>query len=80
MYKMGADICEEHQVPFEVLHPLIKETAQKITTLSPEESQTGPAKRNDQETIQNHLTLLTKEQQKIYQLITKSIQNNGKKL
>ena len=80
MYKMGSDICEEYQVPFEVLHPLIKETAQKITTLSPEESQTGPAKRNDQETIQNHLTLLTKEQQKIYQLITKSIQNNGKKL
>jgi len=80
MYKIGADICEEYQVPFEVLHPLIKETAQKITTLSPKESQTGPAKRNDQETILNHLTLLTKEQQKIYQLITKSIQNNGEKL
>lgn len=80
MYKVGADICKEHQVPFEVLHPLIKETAQKITTLSPEESQTGPAKRNDQETIQNHLALLTKEQQEIYQLITKSIQNNGEKL
>ena len=80
MYKIGADICQEHQVPFEVLQPLIQETALKIKKLSPEAAQTGPAKRNDQETIQNHLKLLNKEQQEIYQLITKSIQKNGKKL
>ncbi|TDQ29950.1 Rossmann-like and DUF2520 domain-containing protein [Tenacibaculum caenipelagi] len=80
MYKIGADICNKHQVPFEVLQPLIKETAQKITKLSPEEAQTGPAKRNDQKTIQNHLALLNAEQQEIYKLITKSIQQNGKKL
>lgn len=80
MYKMGADICNEHQVPFEVLLPLIQETAQKITELSPEAAQTGPAKRNDQKTIQNHLALLNAEQQEIYKLITKSIQQNGKEL
>ena len=80
MYTIGADICEEHQVPFEILHPLIKETVQKITTLNPREAQTGPAIRNDQKTIQNHLELLNKEQQEIYQLITKSIQRNGEKL
>lgn len=80
MYKIGADICNEHQVPFEVLQPLIKETAEKITKLNPEAAQTGPAKRNDQKTIQNHLALLNTEQQKIYKLITKSIQQNGEKL
>ncbi|CAM1346538.1 Rossmann-like and DUF2520 domain-containing protein [Tenacibaculum crassostreae] len=80
MYKIGADICNEHQVPFEVLQPLIKETAEKITKLNPEDAQTGPAKRNDQKTIQNHLALLNTEQQKIYKLITKSIQQNGEKL
>ena len=80
MYKIGADICNEYQVPFEVLQPLIQETAEKITTLSPEAAQTGPAKRNDQKTIQNHLALLNTEQQEIYKLITKSIQQNGKKL
>jgi len=80
MYKIGADICNEHQVPFEVLLPLIQETAQKITELSPEAAQTGPAKRNDQKTIQNHLALLNAEQQEIYKLITKSIQQNGKEL
>lgn len=80
MYKIGADICKEHKVPFEILQPLIKETALKITELSPEAAQTGPAKRNDQNTIQNHLALLNDNQQEIYKLITKSIQENGKKL
>ncbi|GFD93857.1 hypothetical protein KUL156_24050 [Alteromonas sp. KUL156] len=80
MYKIGADICNEYQVPFEVLLPLIQETAQKITELSPKAAQTGPAKRNDQKTIQNHLAILNAEQQEIYKLITKSIQQNGKEL
>lgn len=80
MYKIGEDICNKHQVPFDVLQPLIKETALKIGNLSPEKAQTGPAIRNDQQTINNHLELLNNEQQEIYQLITKSIQNNGKKL
>ncbi|RLJ96430.1 Rossmann-like and DUF2520 domain-containing protein [Tenacibaculum discolor] len=80
MYKIGADICNKHQVPFEVLLPLIQETAQKITELSPDAAQTGPAKRNDQKTIQDHLALLNAEQQEIYKLITKSIQQNGKEL
>ncbi len=80
MYKIGADICNEHQVSFEVLQPLIQETAKKIINLSPKAAQTGPAVRNDQKTIQNHLALLNAEQQEIYKLITKSIQQNGKKL
>lgn len=80
MYKIGSDICSKHKVPFEVLLPLIQETAKKIIELTPEEAQTGPAKRNDKKTIQNHLELLDFEQQEIYKLITKSIQNNGEKL
>ena len=80
MYKIGADICEKHLVPFEILHPLIQETSAKITELHPKDAQTGPAKRNDQKTIKNHLDLLTEKQQEIYQLITKSIQQNGEKL
>ncbi len=78
LYKIGNDICNEHNVPFEVLQPLINETASKIETLSPEEAQTGPAIRNDKNTIKNHLELLNKNQQKIYKTITKSIQNGNK--
>ena len=77
IYKIGNDICNEHNVPFEILQPLIKETASKIETLSPQKAQTGPAVRNDKKTIKNHLDLLNKEQQEIYKIITKSIQNGN---
>ena len=77
LYKIGNDICKEHQVPFEILEPLIQETSEKIKTLSPEKAQTGPAIRNDEKTIKNHLELLQKEQQEIYKLITQSIKNGN---
>jgi predicted short-subunit dehydrogenase-like oxidoreductase (DUF2520 family) len=81
LYQLGSDICEEHQVPFEILRPLIRETADKIETLSPAEAQTGPARRNDTGTIITHLQFLSTENQKnIYKTITQSIQNNDKKL
>ena len=81
LYKIGNDICIENNVPFEILKPLIQETAEKITQLSPNESQTGPAIRNDIETINAHLSFLSDENQKnIYNILTQSIQNNGKKL
>lgn len=75
LYKIGNDICREHKVPFEILHPLIQETAHKIKTLPPEKAQTGPAIRNDTTTIKNHLDLLNRNQEKIYKILTKSIQN-----
>ncbi len=81
LYQMGNEICIENNVPFEILKPLIQETANKIMTLSPSEAQTGPAIRNDKQTIAKHLDFLQDENQKnIYQILTQSIQNNGKKL
>lgn len=81
LYKIGNDICTEHQVPFEILKPLITETAKKIQTLDPADAQTGPAKRNDSTTINKHLAILTDENQKeIYKILTKSIIDHGKKL
>jgi predicted short-subunit dehydrogenase-like oxidoreductase (DUF2520 family) len=81
LYQIGQEICQEHQVPFEILKPLIQETAQKINTLDPIDAQTGPAKRDDSNTIEAHLAYLSHEnQQNIYKIITQSIQNNGKKL
>jgi predicted short-subunit dehydrogenase-like oxidoreductase (DUF2520 family) len=79
LYHVGQEICEEHQVPFEILRPLIQETAEKINTLDPVDAQTGPAKRNDSTTIEAHLEYLTNENQKnIYKILTQSIQHNGK--
>jgi predicted short-subunit dehydrogenase-like oxidoreductase (DUF2520 family) len=74
-YQQGFDICRENDIPFEILHPLIEQTATKIKKMTPQEAQTGPAKRNDHSTIKRHLNQLTDEQQKeIYQLISKAIQ------
>lgn len=81
LYQIGQEICDEHKVPFEVLKPLIQETAEKINTLTPIDAQTGPAKRHDSTTIDAHLEYLSNENQKnIYKILTQSIQNNGKKL
>jgi predicted short-subunit dehydrogenase-like oxidoreductase (DUF2520 family) len=81
LYQIGSEICQENQVPFEILKPLIAETAQKIMVLSPEEAQTGPAKRDDSSTIEAHEAFLSDENHlKIYKTLTKSIQHNGKKL
>lgn len=77
MYKTGSDICTEYKVPFAILEPLIKETAAKIESLSPAAAQTGPAIRKDQKTIKEHLALLNKQQQEIYTIVTKSIQNGN---
>ncbi|MBU3681749.1 MAG: DUF2520 domain-containing protein [Flavobacterium sp.] len=77
LYHIGEEICEEHQVPFAILEPLIAETAEKIKHLSPRLGQTGPAIRHDQNTIQAHLDLLTQSNHKaVYTLLTDSIQNN----
>jgi predicted short-subunit dehydrogenase-like oxidoreductase (DUF2520 family) len=81
LYQIGNEICVEHQVPFDILKPLILETAQKIITLAPEDAQTGPAIRNDKKTIEAHQLFLTNsDQSNIYKILTQSIQDNGKKL
>ena len=82
MYSIAEDLCNQNEVPFEVLSALIKETAQKATLNSPKSVQTGPAKRNDQATIKQHLAQLNNADYKeIYKLLTQSIiQQDGKKL
>lgn len=82
LYRIAHEITESKGVVFDILKPLIKETANKIEELSPYKAQTGPAIRNDKKTINNHLIMLNNEQHKdIYKLLTKAIQQtHGKKL
>ena len=75
LYTIGEELCKAHKVPFSVLQPLIAETANKIKHLPPSLVQTGPAARGDQKILEDHLQYLTKEShQKLYQLISASIQ------
>ena len=82
MYHAAQEICIQNDVPFELLFPLIKETAAKIQDLSPLDAQTGPARRNDTGTLQKHLAHLKhKKYNKIYALLSESIRKTyGKKL
>ncbi len=82
LYRIGHEIAESESVDFNILKPLIKETANKIDNLSPYFAQSGPAKRNDKKTLKKHLKALNKDIHKeIYELMTESIQQtHGKKL
>ena len=74
LYQVGNELLEEQSLPFDLLKPLILETANKIKNLTPIEAQTGPAKRNDKKTIEKHLHLLKDSPNKeIYQNITNAI-------
>ena len=83
LYSISEDILNENNMDFNILKPLILETAKKIQSNSPKNVQTGPAKRNDHEVIKNHINLLAnaKDYQDIYSLITNNIiKNNDGKL
>ncbi|WP_142783257.1 Rossmann-like and DUF2520 domain-containing protein [Changchengzhania lutea] len=81
LYRIGHEITESEGAEFDLLKPLIQETAHKIQTISPFKAQTGPAKRNDKKTIKRHLKALKTEHHKdIYKLLTASIQStHGRK-
>lgn len=75
MYRIAHEITDGARLDFDLLIPLILETAMKVQDLSPYQAQTGPALRKDQKTIKRHLKQLEKENHRlIYELITKSIQ------
>lgn len=75
LYRIAHEITESTSVEFEILKPLIMETAHKIESISPYMAQTGPAIRKDKRTIKKHLNALKNPIHKdIYQLLTKSIQ------
>jgi len=75
MLTEGKELALKTGFSFEVLGPLIKETVLKAMDIGPENSQTGPAVRNDQNTIEKHLELLSfsPELQRIYSEMTRSI-------
>ncbi len=74
-YYLGDKLLSEYGLPFNLLIPLIRETASKITEISPYDAQTGPAMRYDETILNKHLKMLEKrpELTKIYSFVTESI-------
>ena len=77
LFTEAKKICASHQLSFDLLLPLIKETIDKFEVLLPKDAQTGPAIRNDQHTIEKHLDLIRDPVlKKIYLTLTSAIQNH----
>lgn len=75
MYHLSAEVTEKNQVDFDILRPLIKETAAKINEMHPKQAQTGPAVRYDENIMNKHLGQLKGEDlmKELYARISKSI-------
>jgi predicted short-subunit dehydrogenase-like oxidoreductase (DUF2520 family) len=76
MYGLAAEIMQKNELDFQLLFPLIRETAQRMENDdNPMSLQTGPAVRNDIKTIRQHLELLKNhpDMQELYEILTQSI-------
>jgi len=82
LYTLSYELMRKSGLSPGLLRPLIHETAQKIGEMDPFDAQTGPARRGDKGSMEQHLRLLEKESFKtIYSLLSNSIlETYGKKL
>ena len=79
MFALAQEIVEKEGLDFDLLRPLIFETALKVADLDPVDGQTGAARRNDQVTMQKHLDLLSNDNElsDLYKIISASIRKSA---
>lgn len=77
LFALSQELLAEQNLDFDLLRPLITETASKVQLNDPITMQTGPAVRGDQSTIDAHLDLLSDkpELKELYQKLSQSIVN-----
>ena len=73
-YSLSAEVLAQVGLPFDVMLPLIDETARKVHELHPLDAQTGPAVRYDENVMQAQQQLLSDPLMRdIYQRMSQSI-------
>lgn len=72
--KMAQDQLQEAGLDYELLLPLMQETLDKLKRMPPAEAQTGPAKRADSKTMEQHLKLLDGDEKELYSIFSRLIQ------
>lgn len=77
---LAQDILIAHNIPFEILHPLIEITAEKIKHGGLWQQQTGPARRQDNKTLDNQRRLIADDERllRLYDFLTEMIQEKTK--
>ncbi len=75
LYALADELLKENRLSFQVLLPLIDETARKVHELPPAAAQTGPAVRYDENIIQDHINRLKAhpDMREIYGILSRSI-------
>ncbi|MGZ3752600.1 MAG: Rossmann-like and DUF2520 domain-containing protein [Mucilaginibacter sp.] len=75
LYYIAQQLLMDQKLPFDLLRPLILETAEKVQQLLPADVQTGPAIRNDEKTMSTHLQQLAEKPElaAIYKLLSQGI-------
>jgi len=75
MYTISRELLLENGMDFRILEPIIRQTAGNASSGDVFKMQTGPAMREDRETIREHLKLLATHPgyKEIYDLITRNI-------
>lgn len=78
-YALAADILSAQGIPFDVMLPLIDETARKVHALPPHEAQTGPAVRYDENVMGRHVRMLGDDRslKEIYEMMSRSIHRSA---
>ena len=81
MYANAAEVLAKEGLPFDIVAPVIEETAKKVVeSQDPAQSQTGPARRGDSGTLERHRKMLANEPQKrdLYDKISEDIWHRTK--
>ncbi len=74
-YALAEEVLQRQGIPFEVMLPLIDETARKVHGMSPRKAQTGPAVRYDTNVLERQKEMLSDmpELQLLYEEMSRSI-------
>lgn len=76
MYQIAYKLLKENGLPFEILLPVLRQTVEKVSQMTPAEAQTGPAVRGDVNVMRAQMDSLEDERMReIYRIMSELIQN-----
>ena len=74
MYQIAYKLLKENGLPFEILLPVLHQTVEKVSQMTPAEAQTGPAVRGDVNVMRAQISTLSDDRLKeLYRLVSELI-------
>ncbi len=74
MYQIAYKLLKENGLPFEILLPVLRQTVEKVSQMTPAEAQTGPAVRGDVNVMRAQISTLSDDRLKeLYRLVSEQI-------